>query len=517
MKRLGSTVQLAKRRQLLGEVFGYAGLAAVWIVVIGLMYLFRAPLGPALGATIILAVLALIRPHIALGAVIVLGVLGDGVSTPWWPATNNLSSPQSILYVADALTIKPVDIVLVAILATLFVNRFLTPAARPLYWGPLIRPLAVFTATIAAGLIWGLARGGDVRVAYFEASPLLYIPLMYVLATNLFTSLAHYRRLIVAIVMALTIESIYMIATLDEIRLKVGPDQSAFEHSAAVHFNLALLLTIAVGWFGAKRRWPRPLLLLAMVPIVYIYIDGQRRAGIVALIIGMTVLGWILFTRDKQRFSRTIPLLIVAVIAYSTVFWNSSSQLAFPAQAVKSVVQPASAGESDSLSDLYRDFENINLNATIRSNPVLGIGFGNEFLKPIPLPDIGAFFEFADYIPHNIILWIWAKTGIIGFLAFFHSVGLAIAQGVRATVRLTRAVDVAVMSCFVAYVPMAIVVAFVDISIDPTTMTLLGVSMAAAANAEFIQAAERRQSSSDDDTPDSGSVDGQLVSAGVRQ
>lgn len=465
---------------------GFVFLGFVWVMVIGFMYLMRSTAGPALLLTIVLVGLALVRPTMSLGVVIVLGVLGDAVSMGWWPSTKNFSSVESILYVADALTIKPVDLVFGAVTLTLVTNRFLTPTAPPIRWGPLIRPLGVFTAAIGIGLVWGMAQGGDLRAAYFESSPLLYIPVLYFLAVNFFTSVHHYRRLLVGIVAALTIESLYAIARLDEIRRFVGEDQSAFEHSAVVHYNLAVLLTVAVGWFGAKRQWPRPLLLLAMIPIGYLLLDGQRRAGIVALIIGATLLAWILYTRDRQRFFRTIPVLILVAIVYTGAFWNSGSQFAFPAEAVRSVIVPASASESDSLSDLYRDFENLNLNATIRSNPVMGIGFGNEFLQPIPMPDIGMFFEFADYIPHNIILWLWAKTGILGFVSFFQMSGLAIALGVRAAVRLRDPVDVAVMSSFAAYVPMAIVVAFVDISIDPTTLMLFGLSLAAASTAEHL-------------------------------
>ena len=480
------TAQAERRRQGVAFGFGYGLLGMLLLALTGFMRVYSPAMGPAMLVLLALVGLAILRPAFALGAVIVLAVVGDAVSMPWWPVTKNLSSAESIMFIANPLTIKPIDIVLITIAGVVVINRRLSTSARPLRYGPLLRPMLVFMATIAVGLIWGLSRGGDLRIAYFEVVPLLYIPVAYFAATNLFTSLAHYRRLMIGIIVALTVESLHTIPKLESIKVQIGEDQSAFEHSAATHLNLAILLFVAIGWFGAKRRWPRLPLILALIPIVYIYLDGERRAGIVALIIGGTVLAIVLSVRDHQRFLRTVPAYLLVITAYSAAFWGASGQLGFPAQAVRSVVQPDSASQADSQSDLYRDFENFDLNATIRSNPLLGVGFGKEFLQPIPLPEIGNFFEFADYIPHNTLLWIWVKTGLVGFVSFIYMSVLAIAIGIRAAARIPDPVDASVIAVLVSFVPMALIVAYVDISGEPTTMTLLGLAMAAAGSAERL-------------------------------
>ena len=62
--------------------------------------------------------------------------------------------------------------------------------------GVLWRPMCVFTAFVFLGLVYGLGRGGhDTTVAVWEARPLLYIPILYVLITNLFTTGRQYERL----------------------------------------------------------------------------------------------------------------------------------------------------------------------------------------------------------------------------------------------------------------------------------------------------------------------------------
>ncbi|MGB5757779.1 MAG: O-antigen ligase family protein [Acidimicrobiales bacterium] len=518
------TVAAVRRRQWQAFVLAYGAIGLVFIVVMGLMRLYPPALGPALIVLLGMVGLSFVRPAFAFGATVVLAVIGDAVVMPWWPATKNLSSAESILFITDALTVKPVDIVLVAIVGAIIVNRRLSSDAPPLRYGPLWRPLLIFSASIFVGIVWGLGRGGDLRVAFFEVTPLLYIPMVYFAATNLFTSLQHYRRLMVGIVIALTIEAIHAISQLSEIRRFIGEDQSAFEHVAAIHFNIAMLLAVAIGWFGAKREWPRPVLLIALVPIVYLYLDGERRAGVIALIAGGILLSALLFVRDRQKFLRTIPAAFLIFAVYSAAFWGASGSLAFPAQAVRSVVQPDSSSEQDSLSELYRDIENVDLNLTIRSNPILGVGFGNEFLKPIPLPDIGEFFEFADYIPHNTVLWIWIKTGLVGFLSFVYMSGLAIALGVRGAVRIRNPVDMSVIAVFVSFVPMTLVVAYVEISGDPTTMTLFGLALAAAGNVEGIAAAsgglvgsQDRDTAGDLDPLSGADIDQLEVGAGRRR
>ena len=53
----------------------------------------------------------------------------------------------------------------------------------------------VFTGFVLIGIVTGKSSGGDTRVAIFEFRPLLYIPIVYILLTNLLTTRRQYRRL----------------------------------------------------------------------------------------------------------------------------------------------------------------------------------------------------------------------------------------------------------------------------------------------------------------------------------
>jgi len=144
------------------------------------------------------------------------------------------------------------------------------------------------------------------------------------------------------------------------------------------------------------------------------------------------------------------------------------------------VIAPDESSAADASSDLYRDFENFNMIETVRSAPLTGIGFGKPFLRPIALPDISAFHPLHEYIPHNSLLWLWSKVTMLGFLAFLYLAVAGTAHGVRAALKIEGSVDSAVFGSLVAFIPMVLVLTYVDITFEPQTTLLFGACLALA-------------------------------------
>ena len=101
--------------------------------------------------------------------------------------------------------------------------------------------------------------------------------------------------------------------------------------------------------------------------------------------------------------------------------------MGFGAIAIKSVIAPGALSKEDESSDLYRRIENYDLVYTAHAKPLTGVGFGKPFYRPVPLPDI-SFDVFYQYIPHNSILWIWLKTGYLGFVALLFVIAATLAR-----------------------------------------------------------------------------------------
>lgn len=489
-----TTVTEQLRRRRVTFAIAYGSLALLCLLVAQFTRTFSPFHAAGMLILILLVILTLVRPAFALGATIVLTLVGDQRAMPWWPADKNLSSAESVLFTADGLTVKPVELMLLAVIFVVLVNHWLGERRRKgteaeavvstedTRLDTLRRPMAIFTVAIVVGLIWGIGRGGEMVIGIFDATPLLYIPLVYRAATALFTSVAHYRRLLTGILVALTIEGTHGLIMLDELRLTIPEGDSPVNHTAALHMNLLFLSLVAAVLFGTRLRGKRLVLLLGSIPTMVLYLEAERRAAIVAFIVGCILLGIGLFYRNRMKFTLIVPVLALVSVAYVGALWNSTSPIAFPAQAVKTVVSPESASDADSSSDLYRDIENFNLLYTVRTNPLLGIGFGQPFMQPIPLPDI-SFFEFAAYIPHNSVYGMWLKTGFVGIASFVYLIGSGLAMGISAALRYKPPDDASMVLVFTAYLPMTLVLNFVEISFDAPTTVLLAVSLALAGSA----------------------------------
>lgn len=500
------SVASQRRRKRFTFVFAYGLL--VWLVFIA--YRLSQVFGAlhAAGTVLLFAMiaLALTRPTVALGAVVPLTIVGDPRAMPWWPVDKNLSSGESLLFTGEGLTIKPLEIMLFFVLLVVIVNQMVGKTrGRPIEDGldgadpeertgrdPFLIAVLVLGVAVVFGVIWGLSRGGNVVAALLEAVSMVYIPMIFIAARMLFTTVAHYRRVLIAIVIAIMIESTHGLWMLPRLRLDYSEGTSPLAHTAALQINMLFLALVATIVLRRKAAGAIAMLTIASVPTLLIYITAQRRSAIVAMLLGVLLLGIILHQVDRRRFKILAPIVIVAGVLYTGAFWNSDGGVGIGAQTIRNIVAPDSKSYSDANSDLYRDIETFNLQVTIRSSPILGLGYGQDFLQPIPLPRI-ANFIFATISPHNAVLGLWFKAGLAGVLAYIFLISAGVAQGVRSILDVHDPRDRVVLFVFVANLPMTLVISFVEIAFDAPTTSVLGLSLALAATAPRLVAAARRE------------------------
>jgi O-antigen ligase len=147
-------------------------------------------------------------------------------------------------------------------------------------------------------------------------------------------------------------------------------------------------------------------------------IANQRRVAIAALVIAMLLLVLVTYVLEPHRRRAIVSaLLLLALVLpiYGFVTWNTSSLIAMPTQAIKSQFAP---DQRDASSDQYRDIENVNLRATAKQSPLLGIGFGLRMAQAQILPNIRSSYSWYLYLPHNGLLWLGMTMGLLGLTAF---------------------------------------------------------------------------------------------------
>jgi hypothetical protein len=427
-----------------------------------------------------------VKPDWGVYLTVGLAMLGDAAIWPSYPFTKNLSSRESILYLADAVSVSPLDLFIGALVFG-WVVKMLATRTWSLYRGPLFRPLSAFTLFLFIGVLWGVGRGGDRLVAYWEIRAILYLPVLFVLITNLLQRTEQYRRLLWIVMIALTFNALFAL----EEYFSLGPGQreeleSLGEHGAAVQAAALLVFTVATWVFRHRGVSGRSVLLVMAVPVFWAFLLSERRAAMIGLFAGVALVFVVLRWHEHTRFRLLLPIVLLGATAYLGASWNASGVVGFPAQSVKTVVAPEQQSEEDQASDLYRDIETHDIVTTIRSNPVMGIGFGQKFYMPWPLPNI-SFFVFWEYITHNSILWIWMKAGIGGFVALLWTFATALRAGARALLSETDGATRALTVASTAYIVMFAIFAYVDIAWDTRNIVLLAVCLA-----QIERASDRR-------------------------
>ncbi len=418
-------------------------------------------------------VAASIRPIAGVYAIVFLTLIGDSDTAPWLLFSWNFSSRETSLYLSEKLFISPLEVLVVA--TTIF--WLISDRPRGIVTGPVFRATALFVGFVAYGFVFGIGSGGDIRVALFEGRAMFLLLPIYMLIVNLFDAAA-LKRLMWTAVAASLVNALVALLYFDGLNSVERAGLEALgEHAAALQWNVILVLTIMLFFYSAGSIWLRVLMLTVCLPVMFVYVTAQRRAAVVGLVLAVGVVLLAMLWHRRGRFLVLAPILFIVLVGYVGVFWNSTSSAGFPAQAIKTIVASDQISEEDRGSGLYRQIENFDLNFTIRSAPLTGLGFGREFYRPIALPDI-SFFEFYRYIPHNTILWMWIKTGFLGFMSMFLMFAVAIRAGAQTFVTRAHTMNGLLALLGVTYVLMYIVFAFVDIAWDARSMVLLALSFA---------------------------------------
>ena len=412
------------------------------------------------------------RPRYGVYIFLFLSVMGDSTMMPWYPFVKDLSSAESLLYINHSLNFSPLEACLV-----LTFLAWLGHAAVERQWtmrlGRLFGPVAVFLAFVVLGMAYGFGTGGDTRIGLWEARSIFYVPLVLLLVNNLLTRREHLNALIWALVLSLFVEGLvgcyeYFFV----LRGDLGLVNSLTDHATAVHMNILFVLTLAL-WMYRGSRNKRFILPLLIPPVLLTYLAAERRAALVALLIGLALMALMLYLHRRRAFWIVMPIVAVAGAIYLGAFWSNSGALGLPARAVKSVIAPKQVDPRDESSNQYRVLENINVLYTIQQSPLTGVGFGQKFKIILPMPDI-SFFEWWQYLSHNSVMWIWMKTGLFGFLAFLFMVGWSISVGVAIVQSLPGGDLNAFALTATLYIVMHFVFAYVDISWDSRSMLIFG-------------------------------------------
>ena len=294
--------------------------------------------------------------------------------------------------------------------------------------GALIGPIGLYLAFVVAAWGLGMATHGDFKISLQEVRSQFYFGIAYLLAANSLRDRAQLGVLLRLFVGCVGLKGILLTfrryVTLHGLPV---PDQGVGAHEEAFFFDAFAVLLAVLALCGAHKRLQRVMWLL--LPFVQLAnLACNRRAATAALVVVVPVLIACAIRVLPQR--RRLVVLVTVGFAilfsvYFSLFRNSSSFIAQPARAIQSQISP---DPRDASSNAYRDAENADLMATIKSAP-LGFGYGKPMLHAVPIVDISADYAWWDIMTHNQILWVWMRVGTLGFVAFWLMVSAILIQG----------------------------------------------------------------------------------------
>jgi hypothetical protein len=330
-----------------------------------------------------------------------------------------------------SLHLEPADLLLLAV----FVVYMVRTSGDGSRWWPrshVSLAMLAFVGALLYGEALGLAHHAQLRVSFQELRPLVYIAAAYLLTSVLIRTRSAVLAMLWALVTAEAIKSTQAIYLWIVTRPWHPHPQWVVGHEEAMFCSLFFFLVAALWLFGLRGRLRT--VSTALVPLVFFAdLVNERRAAWLILGAGLIVLAAVAYAAvpARRRMIRRVTgvgLIISAV--YFPAFWNNAGTLGEPAQAFRSGIGSTSA--RNALSDDYRIEENANLELNMRLAGPLGKGFGIPIDYALPMPGLVNNVDPAImFIPHNGVLYILMRMGLIGGVAFWALLGAAVISGCR--------------------------------------------------------------------------------------
>jgi len=363
--------------------------------------------------------------------------------------------------------ITPAEIVMIVAIAIGLAKATAAGELR-LPTGRLVAPYVAFVLVTVMSEIRGLAAGGDFRISLWELRPQVYGFILFVLVSSLVTERRYVSRLAFLALAAVSLKALigtYRYAV--TLHRGTGGLDAILGHEDSYFLGLLLVAVVVALLWRADRRVVVPLLLVAPLATIAL-LANERRVGIIALAAGVTVVAFLAFRaqpRQRRRIILGAAAGLVALAVFIPAYWNHDYGFAGQVlRPVRALVGVASA--RDISSDQYRVSENADIVAAFRSNPLIGIGFGRPMPAVAPLADISHIYPFWNYIPHNTILWVGMRMGIIGMVAFWGLVGMALLEGIHQTAHQRSRLLSAAAAFVTAAVVAELVMAYGDIQLE---------------------------------------------------
>jgi len=311
----------------------------------------------------------------------------EGQPTDWPPPftttgaalLNHLNSVDRSIGLLSVIPLALIEI----FFGVLFLIRILRKSSRSRIEGdvlptpkPLIQLAHLSLAATAFTWVYGIARGGDFGMSLWQVAAVIYLPIVFLLFQTSLRGPKDLWPLAKVLLAAATYRALLAVYVMRTTTLPMDPETGstkppyATAHADSVLFASAIVLIIGMLLERTHRKvkW----LAIVLLPIIIAGTQANNRR-LAWVQIGIALFLVYLVSREspvKRAIRRAVFVSVPVALVYVAVGWNSAYGALFkPVRLIRSVVDAKTDGSS-----MWREYENVNIIATFRENPILGSG-----------------------------------------------------------------------------------------------------------------------------------------------
>jgi O-antigen ligase len=290
-------------------------------------------------------------------------------------------------------------------------------------------PIALIAAACIVGCIVGRSGGGSWKTISEQlrlVAPLLVMPWLVV---NVIRDVAGLRRAVgwlAALIVFKAFGGILGVLTGagEQLGGTFGNTVISYYEATTNWLSLGYLLALVAAFAAGIRtpRWTRWGGVLVLLSLILSY----RRSFWLAAVASAPAVFVICSGRTQRR------LILPALAILGAALWISiSSGLLTETQGplAKRVQSLSPSSLQANVEDRYRLDERHNVFASIREQPLTGLGFGVPWTQRYPL---GVQYEGGQQYVHMAVLWWWMKMGLLGLIAYLTLLACIVWQGIKA-------------------------------------------------------------------------------------
>jgi hypothetical protein len=341
---------------------------------------------------------------------------------------------------------------------------------------------------VASMIIWGIYgyfRGGDAMQMRLQLHTYVMTMVSCVFFAGIYRTAEDFLKVGKIIVQAALFRCVVGAAFL----FFKGRDPSVhwetmLDHGDTLLFCTAFMIVTADALHTRTRKSTGRAIGLVLVLLWGIQMNNRRLAW-VSLIGSLIVLYFLVAVGlglAKKRLHKVISTVVPILGIYVFVGWGRTEKIFKPVQSFATM-----SGEKKDLSTMSRTLENLGLAKTLESAPILGTGFGHEYIEISDALAPKKSYPMYKFDPHNSLVGLEAFMGGLGFYLVWLVYPMMVYYGTRAYRASRDPATQTIAACAIAEVIIQANQMFGDIGINATEALVL-VPLAYAASSRLAVA-----------------------------